>query len=522
MLILLETPAGFALFKVLKEGKLSKPKDLWKSFTTVEKANEFVKLLDFHKFRDTVEALANSTAIVEGKVSSDLDTFLRKWVKKGKVDVLGVADAKFAGSLKEKLGISCSTEESVKEVLRGIRGQVTSLISGMPDADFRAMNLGLAHSLSRYKLKFSPEKVDTMIIQSINLLDDLDKELNTCSMRAREWYGLHFPECSKLIPDNVAFARSVLTMRTRCNASSVDLSDILPEEVEEEVKRAAEISMGSDISGEDINNICALCEQVVNLSEYRAQLFDYLRNRMNAVAPNLTVMVGELVGARLIAHAGSLLNLAKCPASTVQILGAEKALFRALKNKSNTPKYGLIYHASLVGQSAPKHKGKISRVLAAKTALSIRCDALGEVEDNSVGIANRLKVESRLSQLEGRPVKLSGLGKSLAQAEKYEPKPVSLYNPATDSTVGILKKRKKTAKDQSKKIKHTEVAELESVTETIRKDESIELGRKHKKSKKEKKEKKSKITKVNIQEISTDIPTSSKKSKKSKKKQKEY
>jgi nucleolar protein 58 len=189
----------------------------------------------------------------------------------------------------------------------------------------------------------------------------------------------------------------------------------------------------------DINNICALCEQVVNLSEYRAQLFDYLRNRMNAVAPNLTVMVGELVGARLIAHAGSLLNLAKCPASTVQILGAEKALFRALKNKSNTPKYGLIYHASLVGQSAPKHKGKvfffdfsynyllifileISRVLAAKTALSIRCDALGEVEDNSVGIANRLKVESRLSQLEGRPVKLSGLGKSLAQAEKYEPK----------------------------------------------------------------------------------------------------
>jgi nucleolar protein 58 len=101
-------------------------------------------------------------------------------------------------------------------------------------------------------------------------------------------------------------------------------------------------------------NIQDLCDQVVDLSEYRAQLFEYLRSRMVAIAPNLTVLVGELVGARLIAHAGSLINLAKQPASTVQILGAEKALFRALKTKHETPKYGLIYHASLIGQSAPK------------------------------------------------------------------------------------------------------------------------------------------------------------------------
>lgn len=119
------------------------------------------------------------------------------------------------------------------------------------------------------------------------------------------------------------------------------------------------------------------------------------------VAPNLTVMVGELVGARLLAHAGSLLSLAKHPASTIQILGAEKALFRALKTKHDTPKYGLIYHASLVGQAAPKHKGKISRVLAAKTALSTRVDALGETDEATIGIEYREAVERRLSQLEG-------------------------------------------------------------------------------------------------------------------------
>merc|ERR1712127_484629 len=154
----------------------------------------------------------------------------------------------------------------------------------------------------------------------------------------------------------------------------------------------------------DVINIKSLAEQVLSMTEYRAQLYEYLKNRMMAVAPNLTALVGELVGARLIAHAGSLMNLAKQPASTVQILGAEKALFRALKTKHDTPKYGLIYHASLVGQAAPKHKGKISRVLAAKTSLSVRMDALGDEDGVTIGLENRQKVEARLAELEGGAV----------------------------------------------------------------------------------------------------------------------
>merc|ERR1712166_249562 len=159
---------------------------------------------------------------------------------------------------------------------------------------------------------------------------------------------------------------------------------------------------GTDITEDDLKNIQDLSEQVLSLTEYRGQLFEYLQNRMRSIAPNLTCMVGELVGARLIAHAGSLMSLAKHPASTVQILGAEKALFRALKTKHDTPKYGLIYHASLVGQAEPKHKGKISRVLAAKCALSIRVDALGDTSEPTVGYEGRLKVEERLRQLQGK------------------------------------------------------------------------------------------------------------------------
>ena len=145
----------------------------------------------------------------------------------------------------------------------------------------------------------------------------------------------------------------------RTSAATTDFAAILPEELEATIKAAAEISMGTEISESDLAHIHALCDQVISISEYRTQLSEYLRNRMIAIAPNLTALVGELVGARLISHAGSLLNLAKHPASTIQILGAEKALFRALKTKHDTPKYGLIYHASLVGQAPPKLKGKV-------------------------------------------------------------------------------------------------------------------------------------------------------------------
>uniref|UniRef100_H3G5X2 Nop domain-containing protein n=2 Tax=Phytophthora ramorum TaxID=164328 RepID=H3G5X2_PHYRM len=234
-------------------------------------------------------------------------------------------------------------------------------------------------------------------------------------------------------------------------------------------------------------NISALCEQVISLTEYRAQLFDYLKNRMNAIAPNLTVMVGELVGARLIAHAGSLMNLAKHPASTVQILGAEKALFRALKTKHDTPKYGLIYHASLIGQTAPKHKGKISRVLAAKTALAVRVDALGDATEATIGFDNRAKVEARVRQLENG---FSGVpnsnGKTKNEAKKYTKTETSTtYNAEADMTVSSKKRKAEEAdeeeepkvKKEKKEKKHKKKKSAEAD------DDKKDKKKKHKKKK---------------------------------------
>ncbi|KAL8802496.1 MAG: hypothetical protein Q9200_006562 [Gallowayella weberi] len=377
-------------------------------------------------------------------------------IKDEKKASLAVADPKLASAINKlpQLSLSLISDASTAELYRSIRNHLSSLIPALVPEKINTMSLGLSHSLSRHKLKFSPDKVDTMIIQAIALLDDLDKELNIYAMRVKEWYGWHFPEMARIVNDNLAYAKIIIAMGMRTNAVNADLAEILPEEIETAVKAAAEVSMGTEITSEDLDNIRGLAEQVVSFTDERAQLSSYLSARMQAVAPNLTALVGELVGARLIAHAGSLMNLAKSPASTIQILGAEKALFRALKTKHDTPKYGLIYHASLIGQATGKNKGKIARILSAKAALGLRVDALADwsaegegkgdavpEEERSIqGIENRLKVERRLAALEGRPLKSKGVaiapnGVSM-QAGKWEVKEARKYNPDADGLAG--------------------------------------------------------------------------------------
>ncbi|XP_070814067.1 nucleolar protein 58 isoform X2 [Chaetodon trifascialis] len=524
MLVLFETAAGYAIFKVLDESKLQQVDSLYKEFESPEKANKVVKLKHFEKFQDTTEALAAATAIVEGKIGKSLKKVLKKVVAKEAHEQLAISDAKLGGVIKEKLDLNCVHSPAVAELMRCIRSQMEGLITGLPPKEISAMSLGLAHSLSRYKLKFSPDKVDTMIVQAISLLDDLDKELNNYIMRCREWYGWHFPELGKIVTDNLAYCKTVRKIGDRTNVADSDLSDVLPEEIEAEVKLAAEISMGTEVSEHDIENIRHLCDQVIEISDYRTQLYDYLKNRMMAIAPNLTVMVGELVGARLISHAGSLLNLAKHPASTVQILGAEKALFRALKTRKDTPKYGLIYHASLVGQTAAKNKGKISRMLAAKAALAIRYDALGEDTNAEMGVENRAKLEARLRQLEERGIRrISGTGKAMAKADKYQHKSeVRIYDPSGDSTIPSTSKKRKfeeveeeeaaepqTPPVKSKKVKKEPEPEPEAAEET---------PKKKKKKKKDKKAEEEAAAEEEMEEEVVAVTESTEKKKKKKKK----
>jgi len=519
MLVLFETAAGFAVFKLLDEKKLTKVENLFEDFETPEQANKVVQLVDFKKFADSADALQAGVALNEGKICKPLKKLLKKIFAEEANEQLLVWDPKLGNSIKEKMGVACVSTQAGGELMRCIKSQVEALIPGLPEKDLSAMSLGLAHNLARYKLKFSPDKVDTMIVQAVSLLDDIDKELNNYVMRSREWYGWHFPELSKIITDNIAYIRSVLKMGTREKAVVTDFSSILPEEIEEKVKEAAEMSMGTEITDEDLLNIQSLCEQVLELTEYRAQLYEYLKNRMVAIAPNLTILVGELVGARLIAHAGSLINLAKHPASTIQILGAEKALFRALKTRHATPKYGLIYHATMVGQTSVKNKGKMSRMLAAKAALACRYDALGEDTTTDMGVDNRAKLHTRMKMLEdGFSHKISGKGKSMAKNEKYQGiSEVSEYPVAADSTLESSSKRKIDEDFEEEKPKKIKVEEdAEAVAESGD-------GEKKKKKKKKKKEQDEEAPEVKeeIKEEPMETEGGEKKKKKKKKKQEE-
>ena len=498
--VLTETAAGYALLKA-SDKKIYKSTTLQTDLDSAEKVLSQFKIKAFSKFASAANALEEANLVNEGKVSDQLKKLLEE-AKPDKKTTLIVDDTKLANSI-NKLGLSYSvvSDAASLDIYRAVREYLPELLPGMTDKDLSTMSLGLAHSIGRFKLKFSPDKVDVMIIQAIALLDDLDKELNTYAMRCKEWYGWHFPELAKIVVDSVAYAKIINKMGIRSNCEETDFSEILPEEIEQQVKAAAEVSMGTEITEDDLLNIRMLADQIIEFSQYREQLSNYLSARMKAIAPNLTTLVGELVGARLIAHAGSLISLAKAPASTIQILGAEKALFRALKTKHDTPKYGLIYHASLVGQATGKNKGKIARVLAAKAAVALRYDALAEERDDSgdYGLEVRSKVENRLSALEGRD--LRSTPRIQKDMQKVEISEARAYNADADATMADAeektekkRKREEDSDDEDSDDEDSSEEEKKEVKKAKKdkKDKKDKEEKKEKKAKKEKKEKKEK------------------------------
>ncbi|KAK1249930.1 hypothetical protein MKX08_009933 [Trichoderma sp. CBMAI-0020] len=408
LFVLAETPAGYGLLKA-SDKKMLKNADLAAELGKPERVIEMLKLKKFVKFDSAAMALEEAAAVSQGQIPPLLTSLLEDLQAEKKAS-LAVADLKLGTAISNLPGLNVTpvAGSDTMDLFRAVREHVSSLIPGLDQDVLDRMTLGLSHSMSRHKLKFSADKVDSMIIQAIKMLDDIDKELNVYAMRTKEWYGWHFPEMAKTLNDNLAYARVVRSVGMRDNFKDADLSDILPEDVEASLKASAELSMGVEITEDDLKNAVELADQVIKFTEYRAQLTSYLESRMRAIAPNLTALVGYLVGARLISHAGSVLSLAKAPGSTIQILGAEKALFRALKTKKDTPKYGIMYHSSLVGQATGKNKGKIARMLSAKVALGLRVDALGDDEEEddeqraALGLTNRIKLENYLRRLEGK------------------------------------------------------------------------------------------------------------------------
>lgn len=404
--VLFESASGFSLFEVKEFDEIGQSADkVQETVSDLARFGKVAKLTAFKPFTSAANALEQINAVSESQLTDDLKNFLELNLPKAKQGKsakfkLGVYDPKLGSAIQETTGIPCIANDMVGEVLRGIRAGFARFLDGLSDGDLRKAQLGLAHSYSRAKVKFNVNKVDNMIIQAISLLDTLDKDINTFVMRVREWYSWHFPELVKVVNDNYQYARIALLVKDKSTLSEEKLealTEIVGDEAKaKEVIDASKSSMGQDISPIDLINIERFAGRVIALAEYRQKLHTYLLDKMHVVAPNLSALIGEMVGARLISHAGSLTNLAKYPASTVQILGAEKALFRALKTKGNTPKYGLIFHSSFIGRAKQRNKGRISRYLANKCSIASRIDCFMDSATSAFGDKMKEQVEERL------------------------------------------------------------------------------------------------------------------------------
>lgn len=412
MLILFEHATGYSLFRVNEYEEIgSQMAQIAKASLKAPLFNSMVSFIAFQPFKSAQTTLESAEAIVEGKLPEDLKIFLQENLpskeKKRRKVVLGVSDAKIGSAITEEFNVTCSFSDIVPEIMRGIRFHYEKLIEENITKDcLYSAESSLGRSLSRSKVKFNINRADNMIIQSIWLLDKLDKDINTFAMRLREWYSFHFPELFKIVNDNYKFAKLAQLIGDR---NQIEDTDSLEEEInkivddEDKTKaiiQAMNTSMGTEIADVDMENIKSFTERVIHLAEYRQSLLNYLTSRMNNVAPNLSSLIGETVGARLISKAGSLTNLAKYPASTLQILGAEKALFRALKSRGNTPKFGLIYQSTFIGRAATKDKGRISRFLANKCSIATRIDCFTDEPTQEYGSRLREQVEERLHYFE--------------------------------------------------------------------------------------------------------------------------
>jgi len=231
--------------------------------------------------------------------------------------------------------------------------------------------------LTRKKLRKKASERDKIIVQAINSVDEIDETINGLYGRIKEWYGIHFPELERYISEYAEYFRLILKLGRRQNFTLDNLTDLnIEKEKAEKIRSDAEDSIGASFNEEDIETIQANVKEIIGLQKAREKTSEYLEELMKEIAPNIRTLVGSLTGARLIALAGGLDDLAKKPSSTIQVLGAEKALFRSLNKGTKPPKHGVIFQYPEIRKSPESIRGKIARALAGKLAIAARVDAM--------------------------------------------------------------------------------------------------------------------------------------------------
>ncbi|MDH5483258.1 MAG: C/D box methylation guide ribonucleoprotein complex aNOP56 subunit [Candidatus Bathyarchaeota archaeon] len=339
------------------------------------------KLITKAMFSKKPQETAKTIIKVEsGRIIEEISDLIKSLKRKG-CDLFVFENANLAKEAKEKLGVTVEVSKASRagEMVRSNMEQFaveTGFVKNADEFDLWMHNVSM--EITKLRVKGAVGKRDLIIAQAIQTLDDLDKTVNLFMGRIREWYGIHFPELDRLLEKHETYARLVAKLGSRDNLTAEELvkTDV-PKAKAEVIAKTALKSMGADLAETDMKQIQALCEDVLSLYQLRQSLESYLDTTMEEVAPNVKTMVSSLLGARLIAIAGGLTNLAKRPASTIQVLGAEKALFRSLKTGARPPKHGIIFQHPVLHEAKRWQRGKIARALAGKLAIAARSDAFG-------------------------------------------------------------------------------------------------------------------------------------------------
>ncbi len=345
------------------------------------------------------QAAARSLLKTEtGKLSDELFSLVTL-LKGAGYDLFVFENASLADEAQRKMNVKAEVAKSAEgDDLRSLMSQV-AVESGFAadEQELSLWNRNVSLELAKLRIKGAAEKRDLVVAQGIQTLDDLDRTVNLFMGRLREWYGVYFPELDRLVEKHETYARLTVNLGYRENYTAEALEkENIPKERAQLVAKAAESSMGADIAEADLQQIQALAKNVLEFYELRKNMENYVDRTMEEMAPNVRAVAGALLGARLIAISGSLQNLAMRPASTIQVLGAEKALFRSLKTGARPPKHGLIFQHTLLHDAKRWQRGKIARVIAGKLAIAARADAFG---GRYIGDDLKAQINKRLEEI---------------------------------------------------------------------------------------------------------------------------
>ncbi|MFP3951174.1 MAG: C/D box methylation guide ribonucleoprotein complex aNOP56 subunit, partial [Candidatus Bathyarchaeia archaeon] len=323
-------------------------------------------------------------------VTDEISQVIRKLREMG-IEEIGIGNPNLASSIREKydLKVRGTGPTRAGRVVRGRLCEFAEELLSLEVSEFYELNHEVSQLIARKRVKDAMSNRVNMLIQTVQLLSDLDDIINSLSNRLVEWYSLHFPELDRILSDHLKYSRIVRQIGHREDITENGLRDIgINGREAGRIIEAAQSSMGAPISDYDLQNLQNLADENIRLYGYRERLREYISGISEDIAPNTAELAGPILAGKLIEKAGGLKELAMLPASTIQVLGAEKAMYRAIKTGAKPPKHGVIFQHPHVHSARRGDRGKKARELAGKIAIAARADFFSGNQ-----IAEELKME---------------------------------------------------------------------------------------------------------------------------------